>query len=309
MSLTLVSRVGATVCLILFGCSVAVAQVVTVAIEQHNRQTGDSTLTTDEFTFAVEVEEYAGVTGGSVSATSGFLSSTTGDLAADGDDWEYVVEFASSATLISNFPFNNTYSITTTGSPAGTVVISSPDNTLANLLPTAPQFTIAGVSGIWSGNTFRFNPDSVGSSFTVTINDYSVTTGGGNYGYNFSVGDISGEFMEIGSSNGGPIDDGTDFTPITFTFTKGAANDGGDSDDTTYGFVSGSRLEIEGNFSNVFNFGDSEFGPGNPEAFIVSSNTIFNLQAVPEPSSYALLIGLAGIGFTTFRRRRIAGRG
>jgi hypothetical protein len=285
-------------------CLSAHAQVVTVAIEQHNHQTGSSTFTTNEYTFATDVEEYPSVSGGTVSATSGDLNSASQSLSADGDDWEYVVSETNSATLISSFPFNNTYSVTTTGTPSGTVVISSPNDTLSNLLPDAPVFTISGVTGTWVGNTFKFNPADVTTSFTVTISDYSVTSSGGQYGYSFTVGDISGSYSAVGGMDDGPIDDSTDFTPIVFTFTKGAANDAGDGDDTTYGFVDGSHFEIEGNFSNVYNFGDSEFGSGNAEAFIIGSNTIFNLQAVPEPSSVALWAGVVVLSMTCARRRR-----
>ena len=65
---------------------------------------------------------------------------------------------------------------------------------------------------------------------------------------------------------------------------------------------SGTTYNIYGPLANVVNFGRYQAGTfaDNTEFTVTSQNT----SAVPEPSSYAALAGLAGLGLAAARRRR-----
>ena len=284
------------------------AQSVFVSVEINRNQTGDSTLTYQDTFFDAAVEDYS-ITGATLSATSGVLT-TPVVMTNDGTNYGYRDNNVTAATIFGNYPNDATYTITTTGTDNGTVNIAGPNTPYgggSTIFPVAPLFTIAGVTGGWSGNTFTFNPTGV-TSFTISMNAYSDGNSGGNFGYGFSVEDGG---SELGNVGGGPFTSGDSYTTPVFSFTNGAAADAGDADSETYGFIDGTNYRIEGNFSNVFNFGATGTGAlSGIEAFIVSQNTSFNLvadsnfSAVPEPGTFGLFAGLIGLGIAGFSRRR-----
>ena len=291
-------------CLLGLSLSAAQAQIVAISLEQHNRQTGNSSTTVTEYAMYATVEEVGGVTGGSVSATSGVLT-TPASLSDEGDGiYEYTATRPLVGDLTTAFPLNASYTLTTTGLVAS-ATINGPGNTFGYYNPATTLFTISGVTGTWSGSTFYFNPASV-TSFTVTINSYSAANPGGHYGAFFQVADITSGYSYLGEVGTGPDADATPFDTPVFTFTRGAALDGGDDDDTTYGFTTGTRLELEAGFFNVIGLTTSAIGDAQ-QAFIVGNTTSFTLAAIPEPSTYAAIFGaLALAGVVIHRRRRTA---
>lgn len=287
--------------------AVAIAQNVFVSIEIDRSQTGATDFQYVQTFFGAEVSDFD-VDGATISATSGTLNTSPQVIPPDGSDFDFRDYDADQATIFTNYPNDADYSITTTGNVAGVVTISGPGQLYSNLIPTGPAFTITGVTGGWSGNTFTFNPTGV-TSFTISANAYSDTVSGGHFGYGFSVNDGNGVESDIG---GGPLTPGTLYTTPIFTFTNGQPADGDDADDTTFGFVDGSSFDLEGNFSNVFNFGPSDLGSGN-EGFIIGINTTFNIvadtnfSAVPEPGTFGIFAGLGGLALALTRRRRTSG--
>jgi hypothetical protein len=285
----------------LFCCSLAAAhgQFVTVALENHNLQNGANTTAPDGTVFYATVEDVAGVTGATVSATAGTLTTPAG-LADDGDYFELEENRANIPTLLTDFPLGATYTINTTGL-TGTATITGPGGSYADYAPVVPKFTISGATGVWSNGHIALNPTS---SFSITLNNYSVTNSGGNYAWYLNVGDSSDGYTELGEVSG---DSGTYVAP-TFTFTAGAPLDGGDADLTTYGFTAGSQFYFEAGFFNIIGLTNSAIA-GAQQAFVAGSTTGFSMttSAIPEPSTYAAILGgLALVGVALHRRRQRA---
>lgn len=287
--------------------AVARGQIVAITLEEHNRQTGTSTTSTTEYVGYATIEDVDGVTGGTVSSPSGLSA----DLETDGSIHEYSVSHSTASGLTTAFPLNADYTLTATGDTSGDVIINGPGGAFADYKPTTTIFTISdGVTGTWSGSTFSFNPSGV-TSFTVTIGSYEATSPGGHYGSFFQVADVTGTYTEIGEVGTGPDVYTTPFTPpeaLVFTFTNGAALDGGDDDDSTYGFTAGTRLELEAGFFNVIGLTDSGLGDvGDADkAFMIGSTTSFTLAAIPEPSTYAAIFGVLALAGVVIHRRRRA---
>lgn len=282
--------------------SAQLTPLVTVALEDRHIQTGDSTTSLAGYHFFATVEDIAGVTSATVQGSSGVLSSPT-NMPDEGDYLEYEATRATLGAATTAFPLSANYTIVASGSTSGSVVINGTADAFADLVPANPVFTINGVSGTWSGSTFSFNPVGV-TSFTVTINNYVTTTPGGHYAYYMEANHSLGFSDEVSA---GPLTDATSFTAPTFTFTNGAAVDGGDvGNSSTYGFSAGSSFDLEAGFFNVLGLADSGLGVGQ-KAFVIGTTTSFTLQAIPEPSTYAAIFGaLALAGAAIHRRRRAA---
>ncbi len=205
---------------------------------------------------------------------------------------------------MASFPTGAAYTITTLGgSSPNSETLTGPGGSLATNLPAVPLFTISGVTGSWLGNTFKFDPTGV-TSFTVTINSYSVTNPGGNFGWGYSVesaGTIQGE------DGAGPLVDATPYTAPVLTFTNGLGANAGDGDPTTFGFVNGATFNLEANFTNIIGLAAAS-NLGGQMAFLYGTNTSFIIEvgAVPEPSTHAAIMGALALGGVVWARRRRA---
>lgn len=299
------------------------AQLTLISLEQHHRQTSNSTTSVAGYSFYATAEGFDTVTSATVTATAGSLSGTDQQLPDRGDFFEYEDESPATAlALTTNYPLGATYTITLAGTPSGTVSITNTSGkTFTELLPDAPVFTLTGansqpLTGTWSieGNqsVFTFDSTSV-TSFTVTTNGYSVVSPQGHYAGYFSVADTTNTWAELGEVGVGPvadpIGDTPGYTPPVFTFTKDLAPDADDLDDSTYGFTNGTEFELEAGFFNVIGLTDSGLNDGSQKAFIVGTTTSFILRAqasaIPEPSTYAQIFGaVAAVGAVIYRRRR-----
>lgn len=200
------------------------------------------------------------------------------------------------------------------------VDITAPNVAFNSAQPTTPMFSINGVDGVWTTGhdgigVFTFDPNSV-SEFTVTMSLYNVAHQGTDYVYAATVGNIDGEYQQVGHESSG-IQSGVEGDPmaeinqITLTFTKGLSDNAGDSDESTYGFGDGSAFELEGEFVNAWieqdaiaaaSLGVDEVTKG----FVYQSVSAFQLRAeataVPEPSAVSLL-GLGSLCLAMRRKR------
>ncbi len=275
------------------------------SLEQFNRQTSASVVTAYDYVAFATVENLPSVTGATFSINGG----TATTMPLDGDLYELRTSYANPSALTAAYPANVGYSFVLSGTPAGTVNVNSPTGTFANNLPITPLFTLAGVSGTWSVQNnvgvFSFNPSGV-TSFTISLNAYNASNKGGHYGSFIGVADIQNGFTEIDDAGIGPIADSVTPAAITATFTPGLAANS-DGSDLTYGFVSGSRYEIEGGLFNIFNLATADGavgGTGAQEGFIYGQTTSFILHAIPEPATYAQLLGGLAILCAVVQRRR-----
>ncbi|HEY0946242.1 MAG TPA: hypothetical protein VGD81_13275 [Opitutaceae bacterium] len=283
------------------------AQLSLVSLEQHNRQTNVSITSPVGFSFYATAEEFDGEITATVSANAGFLASNGAQgLPNQGDFLEYEVSYPTGADLLADFPLSATYTIATSGAVTDTAVIAGRSGGFLDWRPATPVFTLTGVSGTWTiengQGVFTFDPTGV-TSFTITTNGYSATTLGGHYGAYMSVAEINNGFHQIGEIGVGPEPDATPYSAPVFTFTNGLAANS-DEDDTTYGFTSGTLLELEAGFFNVIGY-DAVLG----QAFVVGNTTSFLLRAqasaIPEPATYAQIFGaVAAVAGLIYRRRK-----
>lgn len=289
--------------------------LVMVLLEEFHVQTSASTTALQEANFWAEVSDVAGVTGATVSASSGVLyGAGPQSLSPEGGNFEYKASYPEVAQLLTAYPSNGVYTMAlTTGSGHfATHVPGAMTGTYGEHQPTSPLFTISGVSGTWytpaSGPTqFRYNPTS-GLSFTVTLNDYAVTTSGGHYAYHMKARDaLSGDELNDGVGSDGPLADTVAFTAPAFTFTYGLAT----NTPTTYGFVEGSVLGIEAAFYNFLGLGPAGLPTawGEPynevvQGFGFANETQLILVAVPEAAALPLWLALVALGAVATRRRR-----
>ena len=286
-----------------------------ISLEQNNAQTNAAEVTERNHEFYATVEG-TGFPYGTVSVNGG----PEHTLVDEGDFLEYSQTFSSESALTTFAPLGGTYTLGgyNDNIPSATPInITGPGGAFADRLPTAPRFTISGVTGTWStvldGNNlpvgiFTFDPTSV-TSFTVTLNAFDTPTDGAFYGGFASVGSVNGNvYSEIDEAGSGPDALPGSPTTTTLTFTKGLADNAGDGDPLTYGFVDGNTFELEGGFFNIVSLTETGLGDGSEKGFIFGNTTSFLLKAdssaIPEPSSYAALIGGLALAGALLRRRR-----
>lgn len=289
---------------------------VVSSLEQFNYQTGPSSLVLrsyDAFDEIASVDEFPGVTGLSVRVNGGPPENVPFNPMYDA--FKRRQSWSSVADMVAARPVDAVIEHTLQGSPAGTVTIDAPGIAYASAVPASPIFRITGVSGYWTTNsqgqgTFNFNPAWV-SSFTVRMNAYSASTQGPHFFSNVSVGDMRAgvPFYWIDEQSSDLLASGEVAQPLSMTFVRGLPADAGDDDPSTFGFSVGSGFLIEGEFGNVFGFGDAGLGEGSVKAFVYQNNTSLQIRAVPEPSTVVLLAaGVLMVGGLA-RSRQSRGRG
>lgn len=280
------------------------AQFISVEKYASGYQTDASTVTVDGYYFKASIDsDVAGASSATVSAGSGVLT-TPAPLTSVNGELQYVSsKYASGSALstTSDYPNSTTYTVRINNTTD--VAIPGPGpSTFSSYLPNQVQFSISGVTGTWSTyfdsflganvGVFTFDPTGV-TSFTVSTNTFSVATAGDAHVTDLTVWRTSGSVL---------FDSADQFNPLSQSVTFYTTGHSGD-----VLIAPGDSFDIEGTFSNGYGVGAAEYGTGNQKAFVESTKTYFQIQAsaIPEPSTYALLIGFYALAnAATCRRRR-----
>lgn len=218
-----------------------------------------------------------------VTTPGGTVSSVT--LALSGSTWQTsdYSGYADPAALNAAFA-DGTY-VFSINNGANTVNLSL----ASDLYPNAPGATISTNTGLgfaWVGSALQVNP-TLFSTLTVTTNAFTTNfdSGGLNHigisGNNFS-GSVSGEsFSDV---------DGV------FALNISSAS-----------FLAGNTYSIDIEFNNLITYLTDTPLAGITSTSGFTAQTSFSVQAVPEPSTYAAILGaLALTGSMIYRRRRAA---
>lgn len=286
----------------------ASAGFVSSSLEQYNYQTGSSALTVrsyDAFDEISGADEFPGVTSLTVRVNDGPAENIAFNPFYNA--YKRRQSWGSATEMVAARPVDATIVHTLQGSPAGSVPIVAPGIAYADAVPVSPVFEITGVNGFWTYNAqgegiFNFQVSAV-DSFTVRLNQYARGTAGPHFFYLASVADVRSDYSRIDQQHSGLLPAGAAAPSFSMTFTRGLPLDGGDADPTTYGFDADSFLRLEGEFGNVFGLADAGLGDGSRKAFVYQNNTSLLLQAVPEPSTYALFaVGVLVVGCAVRRR-------
>lgn len=221
----------------------------------------------------------------STTPTTSIPSGTAGtqNHTFDGDDneWGASIVAADESTLdglVGNGTFSTAIEFTTAGSQGGTLNLVS--DGVKTFFGENPKVTSLD-NAAWVDGKLQM---TAGTTATITFNGLGVT------GFTDSE-----DLMAVFIDGGGSIEQDTKFG----SFTIGS---GGDFD-----LVAGTyELEIE--YINYVDVTTSDFGGSTGRAGFLN-NVLVELEvvsAVPEPSSFALIGGLAVLGFVSTGRRRRA---
>ena len=155
-----------------------------------------------------------------------------------------------------------------------------------SVYPNTPTVTFN--QGYWSGNVYYFDPTQ---DLVITSNSFAAFDQNLNGLIDFSIYATSGSSFNAAVKKF--YNDNTS-APDTLTYTLLATNN----------FVTGQTLEAEVGFISIVDTATDAALSGALVASVYSTFTTFNLQAIPEPSTYALLVGGAGLAIAVWVRRR-----
>lgn len=198
----------------------------------------------------------------------------------------------------------NNLSNLTTYFQHGTYAISTPNGTVnlsldmsSTPFPVVPNFTFS--QGTWTNGILYFDPNQ---DLTITLGNvngfktgagstplYASSGVGGHINFYFTDG--STDYTDQNAfSRVGPPGVTFDENPANLTYTL-AANP----------LNAGKTFFGEGNFGIFLDYNTTG---GSINVSLLESITSFQVQAIPEPSTYAAFAGLGALGLAAWRRRR-----
>ena len=308
----------------------AVTSGVLTSVEVFSDQTGAGTTAVREYLAFDEAYEYDEeiapyITSMRLSINGGTPIDITANSTYNGQV-KRRESFTTSAAMLAARPLDASYAFALNGSSTPNITIQGPGSTNVNAtfekaLPNAPTFSfLSGASGgtalngTWSTingrSVFTLNAAALGA-FRVRMSDATMQTAGDRFEYRYAVADITNAMQsqsggQISMGEGGDwglVSEGFDYNGVDLAFYKGAQNDNSDSDSSTFGFTAGRYYQIEGEFFNHFNLTTEDPVEG---AFVFGSTTsvVIYAAAIPEPSSYAAIVGGVVLAGVLCRRRR-----
>jgi hypothetical protein len=204
-------------------------------------------------------------------------------LTPNGEGWHFEsIGYASQAAL------NTAYGSGTYTFQSSSFANSELNLSNADLYPNAPVATITTNTGLglqWSGGVLLVNP-GLFSTFTIATNTFAT---------NFNA-----------ASNHLGINGSSFNTDVNSESFNSAVNDLSLNIEAAT-FLGGSfnkSLEIE--FNNIIDFFEDTPGAGNNSVSAFTSVTTISIQVIPEPSTYAAILGVAALAGAMIRRRRTA---
>lgn len=224
---------------------------------------------------------------------SGVLGFNSGDGA-----WEY------GSPNFNNIGFPSTGGATDRNArfPAGTYTIAISGLTTVSLTynlisVTTMQFSLTnGTGGTWSNGNYYFDPTQALtiSSASTPFSNFNTTTGGQvNGAIKFGIYDSGGNPISGSSSTRFYLDNTNLTTNPNYIDYTVAANT----------LTAGSTFKIVGNYVAV---SDQNSTNGSTNLAFFNGSTSITLIAIPEPSTYAAILGAFGLGVAAWQRRRQA---
>lgn len=182
------------------------------------------------------------------------------------------------------------------GSPASLSAFFYIDGAATNYITAPTSKSLSDASSASFDGSAAGSPGVFPLNFSVYDDGYATTNTLG-YQASFSITNntgsdqpVSTDSLEFGVSGLYAIDAGLNLTP-------------------TFSIVSGDTL-ITSQLITTYNAGTGTFTFKNDQGFTITNGTTltftgnFNTSAVPEPSTYAAIFGLAALGLALWQRRR-----
>lgn len=205
----------------------------------------------------------------------------SGSLTFDTNEWQAEYNYATSGALTTAFVDGN-YTMTFNSG-----AYTTPTRALSStLFPNVPQFTLTSGSGTWVGNMLHVNP-SVELVFTTNTYTTNFLAGSTRVGW-----DVSGNGYSAGGGMG-------DFSGNSATITITAGS-----------LIAGNTYDLYAEFGRILdNTTLTSTGitglEGATFATMLHSGTSIQLYAVPEPASYAAILGALAFVGVMMRRQRL----
>lgn len=224
-----------------------------------------------------------------VGATAGFYSGGPYSLSPNGSDWRLTRYYATSGALLTDFPDATTFTITQNEPPstnhANSVTLTG------SLAPATPYMaTINATSGSiigWSGSTLQVTAGTVLDLTTSTFANWNTGT--------------SALFNHMGLfvTHNGSETQAEGFSDAADPYFSSGTGHANYLTMTNVSIVSG-IYNVELEFNAIASI-DQTYGTA---VALYTSRTSFNIQAVPEVSTYAAILGLVSATAVLFRRSR-----
>lgn len=218
----------------------------------------------------------------------GVLGYNTDDASWQYGDPNYNNWGATSAATIDTLFATGDYTVSSPDFADVTLTLGTALANISNVVSTTPTFSLTG--GTWSGGVYLVDPTQ---QVTITTNAFT--------GFSSNLDGHIGFYI----FNNGPA--GAVYEEDRFYSDDNGANNFISYTINPNTLVSGQTYTVEAGFSGVTDL-DTTLGTG-PTAPLVGAYmevaTSFQLQAVPEPSTYAAIAGALVLGIVMLRRRKL----
>jgi hypothetical protein len=239
------------------------------------------------FTFEINGTNLSGLTNHSVT-TPGGTGTATVAYDIPGDRWKYYQDYGSKAALDAAF-FNGSYSVTV--DTASNVPLTLEATPSADFYPSGvPQLISANNGALWSAGKLLVSDTG---TTTLTLSSFSEYNSVAN-------GQLAGHIgMSLLLTGPGSF---TEVNQEAFTFNADPAFN-------TFmisGLTAGSTYQFELEY-NILTALDSGSLAGATGAALFTNRLQIDIQAVPEPATYAMIIGGLSLAMVAvYRRHRLA---